>query len=149
MVALPGGVFAMGSARFYPEEAPVRPVRVAPFSIDRRPVTNAEFARFAAATGHVTTAEIAQATKLRSFNRATGPGCLGEFATLVVSARRQLTGSAGLPQWLFGTWVDAHLGDSRARTVSPPATTPLTFPADIERGNLSRDMLFILRNPTP
>ena len=31
MVHLPGGTFAMGSDRFYPEERPVRLVRVDPF----------------------------------------------------------------------------------------------------------------------
>lgn len=49
----------MGSARFYPEEAPVRTVRVDPFWIDETPVTNAQFARFVEATGYVTLAEIA------------------------------------------------------------------------------------------
>ena len=57
MRLIPGGTFAMGSDRFYPEEAPVRRVKVDPFWIDEVPVTNAQFARFVAATGHVTTAE--------------------------------------------------------------------------------------------
>ncbi len=59
MRKLAGGTFAMGSDRFYPEEAPVRQIRVDPFWIDETPVTNAEFARFVADTGHVTLAEIA------------------------------------------------------------------------------------------
>lgn len=59
MIAVPGGTFAMGSDRFYPEEAPVRQVRVDPFAIDATPVTNAQFAAFVAATGYVTFAEIA------------------------------------------------------------------------------------------
>jgi formylglycine-generating enzyme required for sulfatase activity len=59
MIHLAGGTFAMGSDRFYPEEAPVRQVRVDPFWIDTTPVTNAQFAEFVAATGHVTFAEIA------------------------------------------------------------------------------------------
>ena len=59
MVALPGGVFTMGSDRFYPEEAPARQIRVDAFSIDVMPVTNAQFAQFVEATGHVTFAEIA------------------------------------------------------------------------------------------
>jgi formylglycine-generating enzyme required for sulfatase activity len=59
MRQLSGGTFAMGSERFYPEEAPARPVRVDPFWIDEAPVTNREFARFVAATGHRTLAEIA------------------------------------------------------------------------------------------
>lgn len=58
MIHLPGGTFLMGSDRFYPEEAPVRRKTVPPFRIDPAPVTNAEFARFVAATGHVTFAEI-------------------------------------------------------------------------------------------
>ncbi|GAC66635.1 hypothetical protein GS4_03_00830 [Gordonia soli NBRC 108243] len=49
----------MGSARFYPEEQPVRVVEVEPFWIDHAPVTVGEFARFVHETGHVTTAEIA------------------------------------------------------------------------------------------
>lgn len=58
MRRLAGGTFRMGSDRHYPEEAPVLRVRVDPFWIDETPVTNAEFARFVAATGYVTTAEL-------------------------------------------------------------------------------------------
>ncbi|RKF19439.1 formylglycine-generating enzyme family protein [Altericroceibacterium spongiae] len=54
-----GGTFLMGSETFYPEETPQRKVKVDSFWIDEAPVTNAEFARFVEATGHVTTAEIA------------------------------------------------------------------------------------------
>ncbi len=57
MVRLEGGEFRMGSDRHYPEEAPQRRVRVGAFWIDPHPVTNAEFARFVAATGYVTEAE--------------------------------------------------------------------------------------------
>lgn len=57
LVDLPGGSFRMGSADFYPEEAPVQSVTVAPFAIERHPVTNAQFAEFVAATGYVTVAE--------------------------------------------------------------------------------------------
>jgi formylglycine-generating enzyme required for sulfatase activity len=48
----------MGSERFYPEEAPLRRVRVDGFWIDETPVTNAQFAAFVAATGYRTAAEI-------------------------------------------------------------------------------------------
>jgi formylglycine-generating enzyme required for sulfatase activity len=54
---VPGGTFAMGSERHYPEEAPVREATVGGFWIDERPVTNLEFMRFVKATGHVTLAE--------------------------------------------------------------------------------------------
>lgn len=60
-VRLPGGTFLMGTED--PEgfradgEGPVREVRVSPFRIDARAVSNARFAAFADATGHVTEAE--------------------------------------------------------------------------------------------
>src|SRR5689334_169787 len=57
MAPVPGGRFLMGSERFYREERPLRPVEVGPFLIDRRPCTNAQFARFVDATGYLTLAE--------------------------------------------------------------------------------------------
>jgi sulfatase modifying factor 1 len=57
MVWVPGGSFTMGSDRHYPEEAPAHRVAVEGFWIDRHPVTNEQFGRFVAATGHVTLAE--------------------------------------------------------------------------------------------
>lgn len=59
MTWLDGGRFRMGSDRFYPEEAPVRHVRVDGFWIDTLPVTIRSFATFVAATGYRTTAETA------------------------------------------------------------------------------------------
>jgi formylglycine-generating enzyme required for sulfatase activity len=59
MRRLPGGVFTMGSERFYPEELPRRRVRVDAFWIDEAPVTNRQFAAFVAATGYRTFAETA------------------------------------------------------------------------------------------
>ena len=59
MVWLEGGEFLMGSTDFYPEEGPARRVRVDGFWVNEGPVTVAEFARFAEATGHVTEAEVA------------------------------------------------------------------------------------------
>ena len=57
LVELPGGSFRMGSTSFYPEEAPIHTATVAPFAVERHPVTNAHFAEFVAATGYVTVAE--------------------------------------------------------------------------------------------
>lgn len=57
MVFIPGGVFSMGSERFYPEEAPVRSVSVQPFFMDATPVTNADFSEFVSETGYRTYAE--------------------------------------------------------------------------------------------
>src|SRR6202051_3310832 len=57
MLYVPGGTFAMGSDRHYPEEAPVHRVTVAPFRMDRTPVTNRQFRAFVQATGYATEAE--------------------------------------------------------------------------------------------
>jgi formylglycine-generating enzyme required for sulfatase activity len=73
MMYVPGGIFAMGSESFYPEEAPVRRVSVDPFWLDATPVTNAQFAKFIAETGYVTFAEIAP-------DPGTYPGMLPELA---------------------------------------------------------------------
>lgn len=61
MVRLPGGAFLMGSNDLtFPadREGPVRSVSVPPFWIDVHAVTNADFARFVAATGYRTEAEV-------------------------------------------------------------------------------------------
>jgi len=57
MVRVQGGSFMMGSDKHYPEEGPAHRVSVASFSIDRYPVTNADFARFVAETAYVSIAE--------------------------------------------------------------------------------------------
>lgn len=57
MVRLAGGSFILGGAPLRPEEGPPRPVTVRGFWIDRTEVTNADFARFVAATGYRTQAE--------------------------------------------------------------------------------------------
>jgi formylglycine-generating enzyme len=57
LVDLPAGSFRMGSTSFYPEEAPIHPVSVDAFAIERHPVTNAQFAEFVTATSYVTVAE--------------------------------------------------------------------------------------------
>ena len=57
-VLVTGGVTTIGSEDHYPEERPVRRVEVADLWVDEHPVTNAEFRRFVADTGHVTLAEL-------------------------------------------------------------------------------------------
>ena len=61
MVEVPGGEFLMGDAGplAYPGdgEGPVRRVRLDSFHVDACAVSNADFERFAEATGHVTDAE--------------------------------------------------------------------------------------------
>ena len=56
MVWVPGGTFELGDTE-NPEEQPIRQATVAGLWMDRTEVTNAEFARFVAATGYITFAE--------------------------------------------------------------------------------------------
>ncbi len=58
MIFVRGQSFWMGSNEHYPEEAPAHRVAVDDFFIDEAPVTNAEFAKFVAATGYRTFAEL-------------------------------------------------------------------------------------------
>lgn len=90
-----GGEFSMGSERFYPEEAPRRRVKVDSFWIDETPVTNAAFAAFVAATGHVTTAE-------RAPDRKDYPGLAEEQyqpASLVFRPPPPGAAQSALPWW--------------------------------------------------
>src|SRR3990170_5389046 len=63
MVFIEGGEFRMGANRHYAEEKPAHCVKVDGFFIDKTPVTNRQFKKFVAATGHVTFAEIAPDAK--------------------------------------------------------------------------------------
>ncbi|HSA79662.1 MAG TPA: formylglycine-generating enzyme family protein [Geminicoccaceae bacterium] len=57
MIWIEGGTFTMGADDQHPEERAAHEVTLAGFWIDRHEVTNAEFARFVAATGYRTLAE--------------------------------------------------------------------------------------------
>jgi sulfatase modifying factor 1 len=58
MVRIPAGEVQLGSLHGYPDERPTgEKLRVASFWMDRTEVTNAQFAAFVKATGHVTAAE--------------------------------------------------------------------------------------------
>ena len=57
MIHIPEGTLLMGSDDGEPAEQPVHRVDLPPFSIDRFETTNAEFAAFVVATGHITSAE--------------------------------------------------------------------------------------------
>ena len=57
MVWIPPGQFPMGSIDFYPEEQPVRDVKLDGFWMDQTPVTCRDFDVFVRETGYVTVAE--------------------------------------------------------------------------------------------
>lgn len=78
MVMIPAGVYRLGSDDHYPEERPARDVALAAFRIDRTPVTNAMFAAFVDATGHVTDAELSGAEGGAVFVMTAGPVDLRE-----------------------------------------------------------------------
>jgi formylglycine-generating enzyme len=92
MVRIRGGEFAMGSNDFYPEERPVRRVRVAAFEIDRYTVTNEEFARFVEATGHVTVAE-------RPIDASLYPGAIPELCVPGSLVFQPTAGAVDLRDW--------------------------------------------------
>lgn len=54
MVAIPAGIFIMGSNDGPEDERPAHPVTLPAFQIDRLPVTNAQFAEFLNVRGHST-----------------------------------------------------------------------------------------------
>jgi len=92
LIDLPGGDFQMGSTSFYPEEAPIHPVTVGPFAIERHPVTNAAFAEFVAATGYVTVAE-------RPMDPALYPGVAEEDLLPGALVFRPTAGPVNLSEW--------------------------------------------------
>lgn len=110
---VPGGTFLMGSDRFYPEEAPRRPVRVGGFHIDVTPVTNAQFARFVAETGHVTLAEIAP-------DPADYPGMPPEMAHAGSLVFRPTAGPVDLRD--YSQWWEFAFGADWRHPLGPDST---------------------------
>lgn len=92
LVGLPGGRFRMGADGFYPEERPVRAVEVAPFAIERHPVTTAQFAEFVGATGYRTVAE-------RPMDPALYPGATATDLVPGAMVFRPTTGPVDLRDW--------------------------------------------------
>ena len=99
LVDLPGGSFRMGSTSFYPEEAPIHTVTVAPFGVERHPVTNAQFAEFVAATGYVTVAE-------QAIDPALYPGVNADDLSPGAMVFRPTPGPVDLRDWRqWWVWV--------------------------------------------
>ncbi|MGI5471731.1 formylglycine-generating enzyme family protein [Streptomyces sp. CA-132043] len=98
-VRLPGGAFAMGDAfgEGYAAdgETPVHTVELSPFTLDATPVTTAQFAAFAAATGYRTDAERA--------------GSSAVFQLFVLAAPADVLGRSPAAPW----WLDVRGADWR------------------------------------
>lgn len=95
MVSIPGGTFMMGgdSRQASPDEYPKHAVRVSPFYIDITEVTNAQFARFVAATGYITTAE--KKPDWEELKKTLPPGTPRPADSLMVAASLVFTQTAG------------------------------------------------------
>jgi len=93
MVLVPGGSFVMGSMDFYPEERSLRRTEAPDLWLDEHPVTNAEFRRFVADTGHRTIAE--RGARSGGLSRR-GPGGPGAG----IPAVRGYPGPVPLDDWM-------------------------------------------------
>ena len=93
MAWIPPGEFLMGSGHrlAQPNERPVHRVRLHGFWMDRTHVTNAQFARFVAETGHLTTAE--QVPDWESIRVQLPPGTPRPPASLLVPGAMVFTGT--------------------------------------------------------
>ncbi|MEZ5380245.1 MAG: formylglycine-generating enzyme family protein [Microthrixaceae bacterium] len=112
-ISIPGGTFAMGSDRHYPEEAPVHSVTVDGFEMGATTVTNGQFAAFVDATGYVTVAE-------RPLDPADFPGAPAEnlvAGSLVFTMTPGPVDLRHLSQWW--TWTP---GASWRHPEGPPST---------------------------
>jgi len=95
MVSIPGGSFMMGgdNRQASPDEYPKHAVRVSPFYIDITEVTNAQFARFVAATGYITTAE--KKPDWEELKKTLPPGTPPPADSLMVAASLVFAQTAG------------------------------------------------------
>lgn len=94
MVRVEGGTFMMGDT-LYPEEGPLRKVKVETFWMDRTEVTNDEFAEFIAETGYVTVPE-------RPVDTALHPGLPPEMqqpGAVVFVMPNDVQGTGDISQW--------------------------------------------------
>jgi sulfatase modifying factor 1 len=95
MVFVPAGSYSMGADDQRPEERWTHRVEVGGFWIDRNEVTNAEFAKFVAATGYVTLAE-------RGLDPNTHPGMPAELlvpGSVVFVPPTDVSRGGDLTQW--------------------------------------------------
>lgn len=127
MVWIPGGTFLMGSNSHYPEERPAHQVTVDGFWMDRTPVTNEQFERFVAVTGHTTFAELPP-------NAADYPGALPEMlhpGSLVFVKPAHRVSLSDISNWwrfTFGAdWRHPRGPNSSLRGLSTHPVVHVTF----------------------
>ena len=109
MVFIDGGIFMMGSHKFYPEEKPVHKVTVDGFWMDKSPVTNKAFSDFVSAINYMTVAE-------RPLNQTDFPNVPEENlapGSMVFEKRNEavdLKNYANWWQWMKGARLEASAG---------------------------------------
>ena len=112
MVWVPGGEFDFGDT-VYPEEQPLRKIRVTGFWMDRTEVTNDQFAQFVQTTGYVTVAErpvdAAQHPEL--------PPDMRQPGAVVFTMPNAVSGKGELTQW----W--RYVAGTQWRQPGGPGTT--------------------------
>ena len=119
---VPGGTTVIGNDHFYPEERPLREVTVGDVWFDPHPVTNADFARFVADTGHVTVAgDRPRPGRLPGCRPgAAGAGIAGVHADLPTGAhlwRWDPVGGAAAGRLLARPARSGHRRGRRSRTI--------------------------------
>lgn len=102
---IPGGLFLMGADndQASADEFPKHAVQLDPYWMDETEVTNAQFQRFVAATGYVTTAE--RRPEWEELKKSLPPGTPRPHDSLLVAASlvfRQSAGPVNLHD--YGTW---------------------------------------------
>jgi formylglycine-generating enzyme required for sulfatase activity len=106
-VFIDGGIFTMGSDKFYPEEKPVHKVTVDGLWMDKYPVTNKMFSDFISATDYMTVAE-------RPLNQAEFPGVPKENlvpGSMVFEKRNEAVDLRNYANWW--RWMRAPAGSNR------------------------------------
>ena len=126
MTFIPGGSFVMGSDRQQPEERSTHFVRVDGFWIDRHEVTNAQFARFVAATGYVTLAE-------RGLDPKTYPGAsedlLAPGSALFVQPMTADRGGSNAQWWQYVKGANWHQPEGPGSTIAGRENHPVVHVA--------------------
>jgi sulfatase modifying factor 1 len=131
MVWIPDGTFLMGSDTHYPEEAPAHRVSVDGFWIDRHTVTNRQFARFVADTGHSTVAE--QVPDPADYPGAK-PELLIAASTVFVAPPQRVDLANPYNWWTYVPGADWRHPQGRGSTVEDKADHPVVHLAwaDVE-----------------
>lgn len=131
LLLVPPGQFLMGSEEGPPNERPAHRVQITrPYYLGRTEVTQAQFARFVAETGHVTTAERTGGAKVwRGKDWVVEPG--SSFRTVFPGEDRPAVAVSWDDAVAFCAWLTAR--ERRERRIGPKQVIRLPTEAEWER----------------